>query len=346
MCSDSGTCAYQHINVLADGSLSHCGRSADWGLLNYGSIFDTTFAQALADPQRDELDRRNAVLPDSECKDCRFWSICHGGCPLDAWSQAGGFLHKSEWCYAKKGFIEKYFEPIVRSASGRSSVPDTAGAGAAVTADVCAPAHLASPIRADASPSTGGDLHGRWINPIGGLGDTLMISGVLKQFAERHPAQKLNLVERTKYRHLLEGHPAIDRIGHPPEGASFISTNYWAHDDYRLRGERAYQVLARIFGLDPPVEERLYVPREMTDDARLMGIIPWERFNVLVCQSSDSPRKQMGAANWERLVERLKARGLGVVQAGRTGDRYIRGAYNLLGLTTPRQLISLLRRSS
>jgi len=169
-----------------------------------------------------------------------------------------------------------------------------------------------------------------------------MISGVLKQFAERYPAQKLNLVERTKYRHLLEGHPAIGRIGHPPEGASFISTNYWAHDDYR-RGERAYQVLAHIFGLDPPVEERFYVPWEMTDDARLMGVIPWQRLNVLVCQSSDSPRKQMGTANGEGLVARLKARGLRVVQAGRTGDRYIRGAHSLLGLTTPRQLISLLR---
>ena len=180
-------------------------------------------------------------------------------------------------------------------------------------------------------------MHGRWINPIGGLGDTLMISGVLKLFAERYPAQKLNLVERTKYRHLLEGHPAIDRIGNPPEGASFISTNYWAHDDYRLRGERAYQVLARIFGLDPPVEERLYVPWEMADDARLMGVVPWERSNVLVCQSSNSPRKQMGTTNWEWLVERLKARGLGVVQAGRAGDSYVRGAYSLLGLTTPRQ---------
>ncbi len=341
MCSDSGTCAYHHINVLADGSLSHCGRSADWGLLNYGSIFDKTFAQALSDPQRDELVRRNAVLPDSECKDCRFWDICHGGCPLDAWSSSGGFLHKSEWCYAKKGFIEKYFEPIVHSASGRSNVP--ASARAAGADDGCAQAPLASPIRLDAPPATGGDLHGRWINPIGGLGDTLMISGVLKQFSERYPSQKLNLVERTKYRHLLEGHPAIDRIGDPPEGASFISTNYWAHDDYRLRRERAYQVLARIFGLDPPVDERLYAPWEITDDAQLMGVVPWGRFNVLVCQSSDSPRKQMRTAHWEQLVERLRARGLGVVQAGRTGDRYIRGAYSLLGLTTPRQLISLLR---
>jgi ADP-heptose:LPS heptosyltransferase len=153
----------------------------------------------------------------------------------------------------------------------------------------------------------------------------------------------LNLVERTKYRQFLEGHPAIGRIGNPPEDASFISTNYWAHDAYRLRGERAYQVLARIFGFDPPVDERLFVPWEMADDTRLMRIIPWEQYNVLICQSSDSPRKQMRIGNWETLVEMLRAGGISVVQAGRIRDRYIRGAYSLLGLTTPRQLISLLR---
>lgn len=340
MCSDSGTCAHGHINVLADGSLSHCGRSADWGLLNYGSIFDKTFAQALADPQRDELERRNAVLPEGECKDCRFWSICHGGCPLDAWSSAGGFLHKSEWCYAKRGFIEKYFEPIVKSASGRPSI---ATAARAEEADGGSAPTSGASLRQLDFPGTGSDMHGRWINPIGGLGDTLMISGVLKLVAERYPAQKLNLVERTKYRPFLEGHPAIGRIGNPPADAAFISTNYWAHDAYRLRGERAFQVLARMFGLDPPVDERLYVPWDMTEDARLMGIIPWEHANILICQSSDSPRKQMRISNWESLVERLRARGFGVVQAGRMGDLYVRGAYSLLGLTTPRQLMSLLR---
>lgn len=340
MCSDSGACAYQHINVVADGSLSHCGRSADWGLLNYGSIFDRTFAQALADPQRDEFVRRNEVLPATECKGCRFWTICHGGCPLDAWSSAGSFLHKSEWCYAKRGFIEKYLEPILSSGSNNSILslpPGEMSAGA-----VCAPNPPASPTP-DFPIVPGDDMHGRWINPIGGLGDSLMISGVLKLFSERYPAQKLNLVERTKYRHILEGHPAIDRIGNPPDGAAFVSTNYWDHDDYRLRGKRAYQVLARIFGVDPPVEERLYVPWEIRDDAQLMSIVPWKQCNVLICQSSDSPRKEMRTKVWESLVASLIARGLGVVQAGRMGDCYVRGAYSLLGLTTPRQIISLLR---
>ena len=98
---------------MPDGSASHCGRSADWGLLDYGSIHEKSFAQIFADPQRESLQRRNAVLPETECKGCRFWDICHGGCPLDAWFAAGSFLHKSGWCLAEQELIEKYVEPLV-----------------------------------------------------------------------------------------------------------------------------------------------------------------------------------------------------------------------------------------
>ena len=44
-CNNSGECAYSHINLAADGRVSQCGRSFDWGLLDYGSIFDHSFSQ-------------------------------------------------------------------------------------------------------------------------------------------------------------------------------------------------------------------------------------------------------------------------------------------------------------
>ena len=185
-----------------------------------------------------------------------------------------------------------------------------------------------------------------WINPIGGLGDTLMISGVLKQVIEEDPSRRFNLVERTKYRQVLEGHPAISHIGYPPPGARFIGTNYWDSKYYRLPGGRAYQALARIFGIDHQVEERLYVPWEFEDDPVLMKLIPWKRRNILISQSSDSPRKQMSIKRWEALVEMLADDETGVFQAGRMHDCYIRGAYSLLGLTNPRQLISIVRHFS
>ncbi|MEW6387084.1 MAG: radical SAM protein [Thermodesulfobacteriota bacterium] len=342
MCCDSGSCARNHINVLPDGSLSLCGRAADWGLLQYGSIFDKSFAEALADPQREVLLERNQVLPDTECRGCRFWDICHGGCPLDAWSGSGSFLHKSEWCHAKRGFIEKYFEPTVNPgpAGGAAPVPEPSH-----PRPPSLPANLAR-IGESGSPEVPeapGELP--WISPIGGLGDTLMISGVLKQVVEKNPSRRFNLVARTKYRPILEGHPAIAHIGHPPPGAGFVifTTNYWEHEDYQRPGKRAYQVLARIFGLTPPVEERLYVPWEFQDDPVLIKLIPWKERNILICQSSDSPRKQMSLERWEILVEMLARKGLGVFQVGRIKDPYVRGAYSLMGLTSSRQLISLVR---
>jgi sulfatase maturation enzyme AslB (radical SAM superfamily) len=47
-----------------------------------------------------------------DCEGCRFWLICHGGCPLDSSAVTKSFQHKSYWCNATKLFLEKYFEPI------------------------------------------------------------------------------------------------------------------------------------------------------------------------------------------------------------------------------------------
>jgi uncharacterized protein len=117
ICSDSGKCANTHIDLMPDGRASHCGRSADWGLLSYGSIIERSLSDILSDPQRKVLSDRDAVLQETECKGCRFWDICHGGCPLDGWAASGNLQGKSEWCFAKKGFIEKYVEPALAASS-------------------------------------------------------------------------------------------------------------------------------------------------------------------------------------------------------------------------------------
>jgi uncharacterized protein len=111
-CCDSGTCSDSHWNVAPDGSVSHCGRSADWGLLDYGTVFDHSLAEMRCDPQRQTLAHRNEVLPRGECQGCRLWAICHGGCPLDAWADQHSFAHKTPWCQARKRFVERYFEPV------------------------------------------------------------------------------------------------------------------------------------------------------------------------------------------------------------------------------------------
>jgi len=183
-----------------------------------------------------------------------------------------------------------------------------------------------------------------WINPIGGLGDTLMVSGVLKLVIEEHPSRRFNLIRRTSYLGILKGHPAIADIGHPPVGATILGTDYWNKEELGPCEKRAFQVLSRMFGLRTPVEERLYLPGEMEKDPLLHDRLPWRERNILIAPASISPRKEMPPVAWNQLVELLRQEGCFVAQAGRLNQVHIRNAYSLLGLTTPRQLVALLRR--
>jgi uncharacterized protein len=111
-CSDSGHCAYSHVNIDPRGGTSQCGRASDWNILSFGSIIDRTLEEILYDVKRTILADRNSILREGECKGCRFWFLCHGGCPLDSFSSHGDFVHKSEWCEAKRHFLEHHFEPL------------------------------------------------------------------------------------------------------------------------------------------------------------------------------------------------------------------------------------------
>ncbi|HPS46484.1 MAG TPA: glycosyltransferase family 9 protein [Bacteroidales bacterium] len=183
-----------------------------------------------------------------------------------------------------------------------------------------------------------------WVNPVGGYGDILMLSGVLKLAYDKDPLQKYNLVRRTKYTNLLKGHPAIKQIGFPPKDAKFVNTNYWNDDNYESGKNRAFQLLAESFGLKTPVEEKLFLAGGFEEDPLLDKIIPWKKKNIIICPTSDSPRKIMHPIAWHNIVQRLTAEGVFVVQVGKISDLHIKGAYSLLNLTSPRQLISLLKK--
>jgi uncharacterized protein len=146
-CADSGNCANTHINLGPQGRWSHCGRSADCGQLDYGSIFDRTIADVFADPKRDELRRRGEILLKGECAGCKYWTICHGGCPLDGWHNTGSFLGKTTWCHSKREFIERYFLPItgIRANFAQDDHYNPAIAADSLSANVAPPDPHATP---------------------------------------------------------------------------------------------------------------------------------------------------------------------------------------------------------
>ncbi len=181
-----------------------------------------------------------------------------------------------------------------------------------------------------------------WINPVGGLGDSLMLSGVLKQAHDREPGRQFNLVRRRGYLAFLKGHPAIRRIGHPPQDAGLIRTDYWAAEPLGGNSKRAYQILARTLGLKTPLPETLYVPEPEKLDPVLDETIPWRKKNLLLAPFSESLRKTMHLHHWHLLVDMLSDEDLLILQAGRLNEPHIRNCYSLMGITSPKQLIALL----
>jgi hypothetical protein len=83
-----------------------------------------------------------------------------------------------------------------------------------------------------------------WINPIGGLGDMLMVSGILKLVIEEDPLRRFNLVRRTNYLSVFKGHPAVAHIGFPPKEAKIQDVTYWSMEELGPDSQRPFQVLA------------------------------------------------------------------------------------------------------
>ena len=111
-CELAGRCSHSWLYIGPTGKVSQCGRVGEFGTLPYGEIQNQTFEEIMNHPQRDALKNRTALLKDTECKDCRFWFVCHGGCPLDAILANGSLNTKAPHCEWVKPFMTEYFEPV------------------------------------------------------------------------------------------------------------------------------------------------------------------------------------------------------------------------------------------
>jgi ADP-heptose:LPS heptosyltransferase len=185
-----------------------------------------------------------------------------------------------------------------------------------------------------------------WINPIGGYGDIIMISSALGKAHRKH-GKKFNLVYRTQYVPMLRQHPAIDKIGYPPEGSTIIGTDYWAREEFMDPNVKAIDVLTRIFGGDFfDHEDGLFLPVDDNDiNPLLIDNIPWGKKTVVISPHSESIRKMMHPMKWNRIVEILNHHNYFVLQVGRENDILIKGAYSLLGVTSPKELLMVLKKA-
>jgi len=63
-----------------------------------GNVLKTPLGRILAGPVRKRLAGRPASLYRSECGECRYLSVCHGGCPLRAEAFHGDFRRPDHYC--------------------------------------------------------------------------------------------------------------------------------------------------------------------------------------------------------------------------------------------------------
>ena len=111
-CELAGACSHRWLYIGPTGKASHCGRAGDFGIQSYGNIQEQTFEALLNHPQRNDIKNRTTILRNGPCKNCRYWIVCHGGCPLDAILVNGNINTRAPHCEWIKHFLSHYFEPI------------------------------------------------------------------------------------------------------------------------------------------------------------------------------------------------------------------------------------------
>ena len=184
-----------------------------------------------------------------------------------------------------------------------------------------------------------------WINPVGGMGDIIMLSTAIKRSYDRF-GKKFSIARRSQYTEFFQNHPAIQEIGNPPMDSIIVCNDYWMREDFKDVNTKALSINLRIFGIEPDGDDTLFLPeRELDDSTRiLLNTIPWREKNVMIVCSSESPRKIMHPIKWHIIVEKLLAQQCFVIQVGRLGEIHIHGSYSLLGATSPLQVIELLKK--
>ena len=104
-------CSNQFISVDAKGTVAQC----DCWVTSYpdyffGNIFrepDLTRMLSESPARREFVERPGKLVKDSDCLECRYLSICHGGCPVRTYTALGTMHSKDPYCEVYKAVFSR-----------------------------------------------------------------------------------------------------------------------------------------------------------------------------------------------------------------------------------------------
>lgn len=136
-------CSNQFISVDSKGTVAQC----DCWVTSYpesffGNVFqeeNLTDMLRTSSARREFVERPKHLVENEDCLQCRFLSICHGGCPVRTYSALGTMLAKDPYCEVYKavfGRAESHGRALLRRQvkAGEKPVPSGPASASMTTA--------------------------------------------------------------------------------------------------------------------------------------------------------------------------------------------------------------------
>jgi len=126
LCIWSDNCVNDFICIDPQGNVSQCDCwAASYPEFRFGNIFDSVTLSCLlraSEARRRLLDRPGALIRQEDCIDCDYLGICHGGCPVRAYTVHGDIRAKDPYCRLYRRLF-KGMEELAVLRSRHSTVP-------------------------------------------------------------------------------------------------------------------------------------------------------------------------------------------------------------------------------
>lgn len=105
----------QQLRIAPDGTVESCRKPSDGASHVLGHLSDAPLQELLARDQQFQREQLERVRSEPACQSCIFLSMCRGGRAMDTFSYDDECAARSEWCDARRMFVEEYVEPALRS---------------------------------------------------------------------------------------------------------------------------------------------------------------------------------------------------------------------------------------